>query len=146
MAEENSKPILGFGLGLRPEHYEDILNENPEVDWFEIITENYLIPGGKPHYYLHQFKERYPLVMHGVSMSIGSTDPINWHYLQQVKQLAQEIKPRWISDHLCWTGVNGKNTHDLLPLPYTEEAINHIVQRIQQIQEFFGRRILIENV
>ncbi len=137
---------LGFGLGLRPSHYEQILSSNPPVDWFEVITENYLVPGGKPHYYLNQICERYPVVMHGVSMSIGSTDPIDFDYLRQVKQLSERIKPKWISDHLCWTGIHGKNTHDLLPLPYTEESIQHIVGRIQEIQNFLGRQIVIENV
>src|SRR5438874_7686197 len=107
-------PALGFGLGLRVDHYEAILADRPAVDWFEILTENYLVPGGKPLYYLEQICERYPLVMHGVSMSIGSTDPIDWNYLQQVKKLSQQINPHWISDHLCWTGIKGKNTHDLL--------------------------------
>ena len=137
---------LGFGLGLRPDHYEEVLSSNHPIDWFEIITENYLVPGGKPHYYLNQICERYPVVMHGVSMSIGSTDPIDFEYLQQVKLLCERIKPKWISDHLCWTGVHGKNMHDLLPLPYTEESIQHIVGRIQKIQDFLVQQILIENV
>ena len=140
------RPNLGFGLGLRTEHYETVLSENPSVDWFEIITENYLVPGGKPHYYLEKIREHYPMVMHGVSMSIGSVDPLDKEYLQQVKALANKIKPRWISDHLCWTGMQGKNMHDLLPLPYTEEAIDHVVNRIQQVQDFLGQQILIENV
>lgn len=137
---------LGFGLGLRPDHYEEVLSSNPPIDWFEIITENYLVPGGKPHYYLNQICERYPVVMHGVSMSIGSTDPIDFDYLRQVKLLSEQTKPKWISDHLCWTGVHGKNLHDLLPLPYTEESIQHIVGRIQKIQDFLGQQIVIENV
>lgn len=140
------KPNLGFGLGLRTEHYETILSEKPNIDWLEILTENYLVPGGKPHYFLEKIRENYPMVMHGVSMSIGSMDPLDKDYLQQVKSLAQKIKPHWISDHLCWTGVQGKNTHDLLPLPYTEEAINHIVNRIKQVQDFLNQQILIENV
>ncbi|CDZ77519.1 hypothetical protein BN59_01802 [Legionella massiliensis] len=139
-------PYLGFGLGLRPEHYEDVLQEKPDVDWFEIITENYLVPGGKPLYFLDKVRENYPIVMHGVSLSIGSTDPIDWDYLKQVKSLAERAEPIWISDHLCWTGVKGLNMHDLLPIPYTEEAIKHIVARINEIQDFLGRRILIENV
>ena len=140
------KPYLGFGLGLRTVHYETILNEKPPIDWFEIITENYLVPGGKPLYYLDKIRENYAMVMHGVSMSIGSCDPIDWDYLKQVKALANRIQPKWISDHLCWTGVHGKNAHDLLPLPYTEESIAHVVDRITQIQDFLGRQILIENV
>ncbi len=139
-------PNLGFGLGLRPEHYESILTTKPDIDWFEIITENYLIPGGKPLFYLDKIRELYPLVMHGVSLSIGSTDPLDKHYLKQVKELIERVKPKWVSDHLCWTGVQGHNTHDLLPVPYTKAAINHIVSRIQQVQDYFGQRILIENV
>lgn len=140
------KNYLGFGLGLRTEHYETILNDKPKVDWFEIITENYLVPGGKPLYHLDKIREYYPMVMHGVSMSIGSSDPLDWEYLRAVKALSERIEPRWISDHLCWTGVQGKNVHDLLPLPYTEEAINHVVERIQRVQDFLGRQLLIENV
>ncbi len=140
------KPFLGFGLGLRTEYYQTILAQKPAVDWFEILTENYLIAGGKPLYFLDKIRADYPVVMHGVSMSIGSTDPLDWNYLKQVQQLAARIEPRWISDHLCWTGIQGKNTHDLLPIPYTEEAIQHIVERIEQIQAFLNRQILLENV
>lgn len=146
MKQMSEKPFLGFGLGLRPEHYETVVDENPAVDWFEIITENYLVPGGKPLYYLDKIRERYSMVMHGVSMSIGSTDPLDWTYLQDVKNLSQRVKPKWISDHLCWTGIQNKNMHDLLPIPYTNEAIHHIVERVQQIQDFLGQRILLENV
>lgn len=141
-----SQPNLGFGLGLRTEHYNAILDNKPTIDWFEILTENYLVPGGKPHYYLEKIREHYPMTMHGVSMSIGSSDPLDWDYLTQVKTLAQCIEPAWISDHLCWTGIHGKNTHDLLPLPFTEEAVKHIANRIIQIQDFLGQRLLIENI
>jgi uncharacterized protein (UPF0276 family) len=144
--QKNKFPYLGFGLGLRPDHYEAILETLPKLDWFEIITENYLVPGGKPLYYLDRVREHYPLVMHGVSLSIGSTDPLDMQYLQQVKDLAERVEPAWLSDHLCWTGVNGMNMHDLLPLPYTPEAIEHVVAQISQVQEFLGRQILIENV
>ncbi|CZI76600.1 Protein of uncharacterised function (DUF692) [Legionella pneumophila] len=139
-------PYLGFGLGLRPNYYEEILTSKPDLDWFEILTENYLIPGGKPLYYLDKIREHYSIVMHGVSLSLGSTDPLNWDYLKQVQELASRIEPVWISDHLCWTGVHGLNTHDLLPVPYTTEAIQHIVSRIQEIQDFLKRPFLIENV
>lgn len=139
-------PYLGFGLGLRPDHYETILQEQPPLDWFEIITENYLIPGGKPLYYLDRIREHYPIVMHGVSLSIGSSDPLDLNYLKEVKELTERIEPAWVSDHLCWTGINGLNMHDLLPLPYTQEAVAHVVAHINQVQEFLGRRILIENV
>jgi uncharacterized protein len=139
-------PFLGFGLGLRPDYYEEILTQKPNLDWFEILTENYLIPGGKPLHYLDQIRTHYPIVMHGVSLSLGSVDPLDFGYLQQVKELASRVEPAWISDHLCWTGVNGINAHDLLPIPYTRQAINHVVTRIHQIQDFLGRSILIENV
>jgi len=145
-ALSSQRPNLGFGLGLRVDHYETILNTSPAVDWFEIISENYLVPGGKPLHYLDRIRERYPLVMHGVSLSIGSTDPLNRDYLKQLKELAARVQPAWISDHLCWTGVHGRNMHDLLPLPYTEETIDHVAARIRQVQDFLGRQILIENV
>jgi uncharacterized protein (UPF0276 family) len=138
--------VLGYGLGLRTDHYTTILDTRPSIDWFEIISENFLIPGGKPLYYLDQIRELYPMVMHGVSLSIGSSDPLNWDYLKQLKHLAQRVKPAWISDHLCWTGVNKLNMHDLLPLPYTEEAIRHVAQRVREVQDFLGRQILLENV
>lgn len=141
-----NRPYLGFGLGLRTDHYEAVLNERPAVDWFEILSENYLVPGGKPLHYLNRIRERYPLVMHGVSLSIGSSDPLNRDYLKQLKALADRIEPAWISDHLCWTGLNGINAHDLLPLPYTEETLNHVVARVSQVQDFLGRQILLENV
>ncbi|MEN9916580.1 MAG: hypothetical protein RLY40_512 [Pseudomonadota bacterium] len=138
--------FLGFGLGLRTQHYSYILEHRPKVDWFEAITEDYLVPGGKPLYYLNRIRELYPLVMHGVSLSIGSCDPLNMDYLKKVKMLAEKIQPAWISDHLCWTGIDGLNMHDLLPLPYTEEAVKHVVDRVKQVQDFLGRQILLENV
>ena len=141
-----TRPSLGFGLGLRVEHYEAILAGRPRIDWFEVLSENYLVPGGKPLNYLMRIRERYPVVMHGVSLSIGSTAPLNLEYLRQLKALAGRVEPQWISDHLCWTGVAGRNTHDLLPLPYTEEALAHVVARVRTVQEVLGRRILLENV
>jgi uncharacterized protein (UPF0276 family) len=146
MTTQQKPPALGFGLGLRPDHYETILSEKPRVDWFEIITENFLVSGGKPLYYLDRIRADYPMVMHGVSLSIGGTDPLNFNYLRQVKALAERIQPAWISDHLCWTGVNGVNLHDLLPLPYTEHAVQHIANRVKTVQDFLGRQILLENV
>jgi uncharacterized protein len=143
----NSKPEnLGFGLGLRTEHYNAILDTKPAVDWFEALSENYMIPGGKPLDFLYKIRAHYPMVMHGVSLSIGSTTPFDKNYLKDLKNLANRIEPAWISDHLCWTGVHGQNSHDLLPLPYTEETVKHVVERIQIVQEFLGRQILIENV
>lgn len=142
----NRLPFLGYGLGLRKEHYKTILEERPKVDWFEVLSENYLVPGGKPLYHLDRVREHYPVVMHGVSLSIGSSGPLNRDYLRDLKALAERIEPRWISDHLCWTGVHGVNAHDLLPLPYTEEALKHVAARIVEVQDILGRRILIENV
>ncbi|MGJ3493488.1 hypothetical protein PsalN5692_03085 [Piscirickettsia salmonis] len=137
---------LGYGLGLRTEHYHDILANFPkEVEWFEIITENYLVPGGKPFYFLDKICEQYPIVMHGVSLSIGSCDPINLDYLKQLKALACRVGAKWISDHLCWTGIQHKNLHDLMPLPYTEEVLMHVVNRVKVVQDFLDQRILIEN-
>jgi uncharacterized protein (UPF0276 family) len=138
--------LSGFGLGLRPTHYEAILSGPQPIDWLEVITENYLVPGGKPLDYLERVRERFPLVMHGVSLSIGSTDPIDMEYLKSVRALAARVEPHWISDHLCWTGIEGKNLHDLLPLPYTEEALTAVVSRVGQVQDALGRRILLENV
>jgi uncharacterized protein (UPF0276 family) len=146
VSQPSSRPFLGFGLGLRTDHYQDVLEQRPPVDWFEIISENYMVPGGKPLHYLDRVREHYPLVMHGVSMSIGSIDPLNLDYLAQLKALAERIEPAWISDHLCWTGAHGRNMHDLLPLPYTEEAITHVADRVSQVQDFLGRRMLLENV
>lgn len=139
-------PALGFGLGLRVPHYDAILATRPAVDWFEVLTENYLVPGGRPLHYLQQIREHYPLAMHGVSLSIGSSAPLDREYLRDLKSLAQRLEPAWISDHLCWTGVAGRNTHDLLPLPYTEEALAMVVERVSAVQDFLGRRILLENV
>jgi uncharacterized protein len=139
-------PALGFGLGLRVDHYEAILADHPPVDWFEVLSENYLVPGGKPLHYLMRIRERYPVAMHGVSLSIGSTAPLDLDYLRQLKELAARVQPAWISDHLCWTGVAGRNTHDLLPLPYTQEALANTVERVRQVQDVLGQRILLENV
>ena len=139
-------PTLGFGLGLRTEHYNAILERKPHVDWFEVLSENYMISGGKPLHYLDRIRENYPVVMHGVSLSIGSTTPFDADYLRDLRKLADRIQPTWISDHLCWTGVHGQNIHDLLPLPYTEETAKHVAERVGIVQDYLGRRILLENV
>ena len=138
--------FLGFGLGLRTDHYQEVLDTRPPLDWFEVVSENFMINGGKPKYYLHAIRELYPMVMHGVSMSIGSTDPLNFDYLRKLKVLMNELQPEWISDHLCWTGANHTNSHDLLPLPYSEEALKHVVERIKTVQDFLGQQILMENL
>lgn len=139
-------PFLGFGVGLRPKHYSEILDVYPSVDWFEIISENFMVPGGRPLFVLEKIRERYPIALHGVSLSIGSTDPLDADYLRQLRSLARRFDPAWISDHLCWTGVGGHTLHDLLPLPYTEEAVEHVAGRVRQVQEVLRRRILLENV
>lgn len=139
-------PYLGFGLGLRAQHYDDILNGEPEVDWFEVISENYMVPGGQPLRILEQIRARYPIVMHGVSLSIASTAPFDERYLAQLKSLAQRMEPQFVSDHLCWTGVHGINLHDLLPVPYTSEALDHVVARIHYVQDYLQRPIALENV
>ena len=143
--------LQGFGLGLRTEHYReftdpDFSGTKPRVDWLEIISENYLVPGGKPLAMLEAIRRDHPMVMHGVSLSIGSTDPLDLNYLRELKALAQRIEPVWVSDHLCWTGVDHHNLHDLLPMPYTEAALEHLVARVQQVQEALGRRLVLENV
>jgi len=142
---ERAVTQLGFGLGLRPQHYPAILDGKPEVDWFEILSENYMVDGGRPLAKLMAIRERYPMVMHGVSLSIGSTDPLNQDYLARLKALAERLEPAIISDHLCWTGVAGINMHDLLPLPLTEQALAHVSSRVDQVQSFLGRPIALEN-
>src|SRR5262245_2993527 len=142
---EHAVRSLGFGLGLRPQHYPAILDGTPDVDWFEILSENYMVEGGRPLAKLMAIRERYPMVMHGVSLSIGSTDPLNLDYLARLKALAARVEPAIISDHLCWTGVAGLNMHDLLPLPLTEDALAHVCARVDQVQSYLGRRIALEN-
>ena len=138
-------PHLGLGVGLRTVHFDYILQRQPPVDWFEVISENFMDSRGRPRYVLNQIAERYPVVMHGVSLSIGSTDPLNFEYLKKLKALAREIQPRWISDHVCWTGVAGRNTHDLLPMPLTEASLRHVVERIRVLQDFLERPFVLEN-
>jgi hypothetical protein len=139
-------PFLGFGVGLRRQHYTHVLDAHPPVDWFEVVSENFIVPGGRPLQILERVREHYPIVLHGVSMSLGSTDPLNREYLAGLRDLARRFEPAWVSDHLCWTGVGGQNLHDLLPLPYTEESVLWVAGRIRQVQEILERPILIENV
>jgi uncharacterized protein len=136
---------LGIGVGLRTAHYQEILSSWPSVDWFEVLSENFMHTRGRPLEILDQIAERYPLVMHGVSLSIGSTDPLDWDYLHELKTLRDRIGARWVSDHLCWTGVSGRNTHDLLPLPLTEESLLHTVKRVRQVQDFLEAPLVLEN-
>ncbi len=136
---------LGIGVGLRTIHFGTILAQKPDVDWFEILSENFMDTGGRPLYVLDQIAERYPIALHGVSLSIGSTDPLNREYLTKLKALAERTRAHWVSDHLCWTGVLGRNTHDLLPMPYTEEALRHSVRRVREVQGILERPLVLEN-
>jgi len=139
-------PPVDFGLGLRPEHYEEIVASPGKVSWFEALSENYMVPGGMPLYWLDRIRRDYPMALHGVSLSISSTDPLDKAYLDELKALADRVQPMWVSDHLCFTGLRGLNMHDLLPLPYTEEALNHVAERVQRVQDHLGRRLVLENV
>lgn len=136
---------LGLGVGLRTVHFDHILKNEPRVDWFEVISENFMDTSGRPRYVLEQIAERYPVVMHGVSLSIGSTDPLDFDYLRKLKLLARDVGAVWISDHVCWTGVSGINTHDLLPLPYNEESLRHVVERTRVVQDFLEQPLILEN-
>jgi len=138
-------PDLGVGIGLRSAHFGEILAGWPDVDWFEVLSENYLDTGGRPLYVLDRVAERYPVALHGVSLSIGSTDPLDREYLAKLEALAARTRAHWVSDHLCWTGVMGRNSHDLLPMPYSEEALRHTVSRVRQVQEILERPLVLEN-
>jgi uncharacterized protein len=140
-----SSSSFGFGLGLRPHYYRDILEGARRVDWFEIISENYMVAGGPPLVMLDRIRADYPIAMHGVSMSLASADPLDLDYMRQLKKLARRIEPIFISDHLAWTGVHGVNLHDLLPIPYTESTLEHVTRRVAQAQDLLGRRLLVEN-
>lgn len=141
--------LTGFGLGLRTDHYADF-RATPApllgVDWLEVISENYMVPGGKPLAHLDAIRRDVPMVMHGVSLNIGGSDPLDRSYLRDLRALAARIEPAWVSDHLCWTGIDGRQLHDLLPLPYTEAALRHVAGRVMQVQDALGRRLLLENV
>ncbi|MBN9206989.1 DUF692 domain-containing protein [Methylibium petroleiphilum] len=141
-----STMLQGFGLGLRPEHYAAFAERRPAVDWLEVISENYMLPGGAPLRHLDRLRCDYPMAMHGVSLSIGSADDLDLEYLRALKALADRIEPAWISDHLCWTGVDHHNLHDLMPMPYTEAALRHLCERVARVQDHLGRRLLLENV
>lgn len=142
-------PALGHGIGLRTEHYADVLASSPDerpCDWFEVISDNFMVPGGNPRRVLRAVRERWPVVLHGVSLSLGSVDPLDARYLDDLAALAAEIEPALISDHLCWGSHGGKYAHDLLPLPFNEEALTHVAERVLRVQDRLKRRILVENV
>jgi uncharacterized protein (UPF0276 family) len=139
-------PYLGHGVGLRPTHYPRLWDGTARVDWYEVISENFMIAGGRPLAALERARSLAPVVLHGVSLSIGSTDPLDDAYLEALLSLATRYEPAWISDHLCWSSVGGQHAHDLLPLPYTEEALDHVVRRVLAVQQRLGRQILLENV
>ena len=146
MHSVTSFPYLGHGIGLRTPHFPRIVDGTARVDWFEAISENFMIRGGRPLRVLERARAEAPLVLHGVSLSLGSTDPLNERYLGELRELAARFDPAWVSDHLCWGSFDGHYAHDLLPLPYTEEALAVVVARVLQVQERLGRRILVENV
>ena len=138
-------PDLGLGVGLRTAHFRHILEKWPRMDWFEILSENFIDTEGRPLYYLDQIAERYPIVMHGVSLSVGSTDPVDFAFLAKLKALARRVEAVWMGDHICWTGVAGVNGHDLYPVPYTEESLRHMVERVRTVQDFLERPLVLEN-
>ncbi len=138
-------PNLGLGVGLRTPHFPYILEQRPEVDWFEIISENFMDSQGRPRHVLDQIAAAYPVVMHGVSLSIGSTDPLDFEYLAKLKRLADDIGAVWVSDHLCWTGVMSRNSHDLLPIPLNDESLDHVIGRVRTVQEVLERPLILEN-
>jgi uncharacterized protein len=138
-------PDLGVGVGLRTVHFGHILSKWPDVDWFEVLSENFMDTGGRPLWVLDRVAERYPIALHGVSMSIGSTDRLDREYLRKLKALATRVRAHWVSDHLCWTGVAGRNVHDLLPMPYTEEALRHTAARVREVSEILERPLVLEN-
>lgn len=139
-------PYLGFGLGLRPPHYQQLLEPRSDVDWLEIISENFLLDGGRAHYFLDQFMERYTLIPHGVSMSVGNAEDLNPDYLKKLKKLIARIDPPWFSDHICWAGHEGQHMHNLLPLPYTTEVADYVAEKIRMVQDMMERPFLLENV
>jgi len=138
--------LCGAGIGLRSVHYQTILETLPDVPWFEALTDNYMGNGGLPLHYLEQVREHYPITLHGVGLSLGSLDPLDQDYIKKLKHLIQRFQPRLVSDHLCWSSIDGIHGNDLFPIPYSQEALVHIVDRIKQVQDALGQRILVENV
>jgi len=145
MSNRFGLPDLGIGIGLRTVHYGHIVEAQPDIEWFEVLSDNYMRTAGRPLHYLDAVAARYPVAMHGVGLSVGSTDPLDRAYLAELRALRDRIGALWVSDHLCWTGVAGRNTHDLLPLPYTEEALRHVADRVRAVQDFLGAPLALEN-
>ncbi len=145
MANRWGLPDLGIGIGLRTVHFPHILTEWPQLDWFEVLSENFMDTGGRPLHVLDQVVERYPVALHGVSLGIGNTDPLDREYLKKLKALAARSRAAWVSDHLCWTGVAGRNTHDLLPMPLDEPALRHVTARVREVSDFLERPLVLEN-
>lgn len=139
-------PNLGIGIGLRIPHYEDIFRLKPAIDWFEIISENFMVEGGKPIENLEKILAHYPVVQHGVTLSIGGPAPLDFDYLKKLKALANKTKTPWISDHLCWGHLPGAHYHDLLPLPYTKEVIKYVAERARIVQDYLERPFALENL
>ncbi len=144
--KKHNLPNLGIGVGLRIPHYDDILTQLPSIDWFEIISENFMVEGGKPLYYLDKILEHYPVVQHGVSLGIGSPAPLDFDYLKRLKALTRKTKTPWVSDHLCWGRLPGAHFHDLLPLPYTQEVINYVAERARIVQDYLELPFALENL
>ena len=138
-------PLLGHGVGLRNEHYDEVLGGRPPVDWFEVVTENFMETGGRPLFVLETVRSDFPVALHGVGLSIGSTDPLSDRYLKSLKALVDRIEPALVTDHLCWNGIGGRSLYDLLPVPYTEESLVYVADRVARVQDFLGRPILLEN-
>ncbi len=141
----NQQSIKGAGLGLRSAHYQQIFETKPKVPWFELLSDNHMADGGLPVIRAEKIRQDYPITLHGVGMSLGSADPLNMQYLQRLKILAERLEPVYVSDHLAWVSINGQYTHDLLPLPYNRHTLKHVCERIEQVQEFLGRTLLVEN-
>jgi uncharacterized protein len=143
--QRHSIPDLGVGVGFRVPHYGHVLGEHPAMDWFEVISENFMVRGGKPLENLEKLRAHYPVVPHGVSLSIGATEPLDAAYLARLKAVVDRINPPWASDHFCWTGTTRANLHDLLPLPMNREAVDHVVDRVKRVQDTLGRPFALEN-
>lgn len=141
-----ARQLTGCGIGLRKEHHDRVLAEKPDVPFFEVVSENFMVEGGRPAHVLERVRRDYPVALHGVSMNLGSADPLDAAYLARLKALVDRIEPAVVSDHLCWTALAGQNSHDLLPLPFTEEAVRHVAAKIRRVQDVLGRRLLVENV